>query len=212
VREGAKVTRQYYRPATPCERLLASDRVSLEGKEQLRRTLAALDPVQLLQAIRQAQSELVALEVGNSPEGATATDEALSRFMESLSTAWREGEVRPTHRKRGRGPRTWRTRVDPFEEVWPVVERWLMEQPEATAKELFGRLQDHGPAAFRPGQLRTLQRRVKHWRSAVAQRLVFGDGAAGGDGPVLIGGISRTTAAATARRHEEVESCFQRLG
>jgi hypothetical protein len=46
--------------------------------------------------------------------------------------------------------------------------------------------------------LRTLQRRVKHWRSAVAQRLVFGDGAAEAVAPVLIGGVSRTTGAATA--------------
>jgi len=39
----------------------------------------------------------------------------------SLSTAWRDGEVRPTHRKRATGPRTWRTRTDPFEKVWPLV-------------------------------------------------------------------------------------------
>jgi hypothetical protein len=55
-----------------------------------------------------------------------------------------------------------------------VVEQWLLEQPEATAKQLFERLQAQTGEAFRPGQLRSLQRRVKHWRSAVARRLIFG--------------------------------------
>jgi hypothetical protein len=197
-REGAKVIKQYHRPATPCERLLASDRVSLECKEHLRRTLAALDPVQLLQAIRQAQQELVALEIGDAAESAAMRSEGLGRFVASLSTAWREGEVRPTHRKRCRGPRTWRTRADPFEAVWPLVEQWLVEQPEVTAKELFGRLQAQGPEAFRAGQLRTLQRRVKHWRRVVAQRLVFGDREPQGVMPVLIGGASAMAAAPSA--------------
>jgi hypothetical protein len=173
-REGAKVIKQYHRPATPCERLLASDRVSPEGKEALRRTLAALDPVALLREIRQAQRELVALAVEDGSKSAETTSNALSAFVESLSTAWREGEVRPTHRQSNRGPRTWRTRVDPFERVWPLVEQWLLEQPEVTAKQLFQRLQTQAGEAFQPGQLRSLQRRVKQWRSAIARALIFG--------------------------------------
>jgi hypothetical protein len=94
-RDGAKVTKTYHRPATPCERLLASDQVSVESKEQLRRTLAALDPVDLLRQIRQAQRELVTLEGGSLIESAGSTTQALGAFVESLSTAWREGEVRP---------------------------------------------------------------------------------------------------------------------
>jgi hypothetical protein len=38
IREGAKVTKKYYLPATPYERLLASDRVTNACKEQLRET------------------------------------------------------------------------------------------------------------------------------------------------------------------------------
>jgi hypothetical protein len=194
-REGAKVIKQYHRPATPCERLLASDRVSREGKEQLRQALAALDPVDLLRQIREAQRELVALEVGGTAESAAVTSKGLSDFVESLSRAWRDGEVRPTHCKPCRGPRMWRTRVDPFEGVWSVVEQWLLEQPEATAKELFERLQAHGDEAFGPGQLRTLQRRVKQWRSAVAHRLVFGQSDAAAVAAVLVGGVSSGTTA-----------------
>jgi hypothetical protein len=43
-----------------------------------------------------------------------ATPEAAqdpNRFVKSLSTAWWEGEVRPTHGKTAGGPRAWRTRV-----------------------------------------------------------------------------------------------------
>ena len=64
--------------------------------------------------------------------------------------------------------------MDPFESVWPQVEQWLNQQPDVTAKELFERLQAQMPAPFEPGQLRTLQRRVKEWRTAVVRQLVLG--------------------------------------
>src|SRR5437763_289819 len=105
--------------------------------------------------------------------------------------------MRPTHRQGSRGPRTWRTRVDPFEAVWPLVEQWLSEQPEVTAKELFGRLRARGSETFRPGQLRTLQRRVKQWRRAVAQRLVFGDREPEGITPILVRSVSEIAASST---------------
>jgi hypothetical protein len=173
-REGAKVIKKYHPPATPCERLLHRQDVSDECKEQLRRTLAALDPVRLLSDIREAQRVLAEREVGvANAETAPATSE-LSGFVASLSTVWRDGEVRPTHRKRTSGPRTWRTRTDPFEAVWPRVQQWLDEQPDANAKDLFVRLQESMPGTFPPGQLRTLQRRVKQWRSEIARQLVLG--------------------------------------
>ena len=174
IREGAKVTKKYYLPATPYERLLADDRVTNACKEQLRQTFCTLDPVQLLNQIRESQRKLVQHELRGGSEKTTETSRELNRFVENLSTAWRDGEVRPTHRKQPTGPRAWRTRVDPFESVWPVVEQWLDEQPDANAKELFQRLQDELSASFHPGQLRTLQRRVKEWRTAVARRLVLG--------------------------------------
>jgi hypothetical protein len=172
-REGAKVTKRYHAPATPCERLLAREEISDECKEQLRCTLASLDPVQLLSEIREAQRMLTQLEVGVATAAAPA-DRGLNGFVASLSRAWRDGEVRPTHRKKASGPRTWRTRADPFEKVWPLLEQWLNEQPDANAKDLLLRLQASTPEAFQPGQLRTLQRRVRAWRSEIARRLVLG--------------------------------------
>jgi hypothetical protein len=173
-RAGAKVMKKYHVPATPYERLLTDDRVPDETKQQLRQIFSTLDPVRLLNEIREAQRNLTQQEVGNGSDKTTESSVELSRFVDSLSTAWRDGEIRPTHRKPFTGLRPWRTRVDPFENVWPLVEQWLNEQPDANAKSIFQRLQATMPEPFQPGQLRTLQRRVKEWRTAIARRLVLG--------------------------------------
>jgi hypothetical protein len=49
-----------------------------------------------------------------------------------------------------------------------------MDSPDTSAKELFLRLQKVAPDQFQRGQLRTLQRRVKAWRSEMVRHLVFG--------------------------------------
>lgn len=173
-RQGAKVSRKYYPPATPYERLLADGRVTNECKDELRKTFASLDPVRLLREIRTAQQRLAQSEAGTVSETLGETSQELSRFIESLATAWRDGETRPTHRRPNTGARPWRTRADPFENAWTVVEAWLNEHPDANAKGIFLRLQAHMPDTFSPGQLRTLQRRVKQWRTEVARKLVLG--------------------------------------
>ena len=61
--------------------------------------------------------------------------------------------------------RGWRTREDPFEEDWPELAEQLRAEPSLDAKTLFGELLDGKPDKYRPGQLRTLQRRVKVWRA-----------------------------------------------
>ena len=59
----------------------------------------------------------------------------------------------------------WRTRPDPFEQVWRQVEEQLQLNPGLQAKTLFQWLQREHPGQFQDGQLRTLQRRVKLWRA-----------------------------------------------
>ena len=61
-------------------------------------------------------------------------------------------------------PRYWRTRTDPFADVWQEVEQHLHLSPQTSAKSLFLALQQQYPDKFTDGQLRTLQRRVKSWR------------------------------------------------
>jgi len=59
----------------------------------------------------------------------------------------------------------WRTREDPFFDFWQGVEEKLEINPGLEAKTLFEELQRLYPGRFADGQLRTLQRRVKIWRS-----------------------------------------------
>lgn len=62
-------------------------------------------------------------------------------------------------------PRTWRTREDPFTDVWDEVREQLELSPGLQAKTLFEWLQPRYPGRFDQGQLRTLQRRVRQWRA-----------------------------------------------
>lgn len=64
-----------------------------------------------------------------------------------------------------REPRTWRTRDDPFEDVWSEVAERLAAAPELEARALFEDLLAREPDRFDAGQLRTFQRRVKQWRA-----------------------------------------------
>jgi hypothetical protein len=59
----------------------------------------------------------------------------------------------------------WRSRPDPFAEVWEEVREHLEANPGLEAKTLFGDLQRRYPGRFSEGQLRTLQRRIKRWRA-----------------------------------------------
>jgi hypothetical protein len=62
--------------------------------------------------------------------------------------------------------RTWRTRTDPFADVWDVeIAARLEDAPELEAQMLFEHLVTLCPGRFEPGQLRTLQRRVREWRA-----------------------------------------------
>lgn len=72
--------------------------------------------------------------------------------------------------------RAWRTREDPFGEVWGAVQRQIEESPGLEAKTLFEWLQREYPGRFSDGQIRTLQRRIKLWRvtEGPAQEVYFG--------------------------------------
>lgn len=169
-RDGAKVTRRHFAPATPCDRLLAHSKVSEEIKEKLRQLRAELDPVELLKKLRVAQSELAQLSTGESED--PRVDPSLERFLAQLPGLWQTGECRPTHRHRPPKVRAWRTRSDPFEAVWTEAREWLEQEPDITGKALFDRLRGKYPGEFAPGQLRTLQRRVREWRQAMARQLI----------------------------------------
>jgi hypothetical protein len=189
-REGAKIKKRYHKPATPCERLLAHASVSDAAKEALKAEMAPLDPAVLLHEIREGQAALAALGSGDLSHGPER--QSLEDFLAKLPELWREGEIRPTHRNPPSSPRSWRTRKDPFDEVWPEILVWLQEAPDSTAKFLMGRLHQVYPGRFPEGQLRTLQRRIREWRHVMARSLVHGmrDGNGAEEEPIVIGGCS----------------------
>ena len=168
-RTGAKVKKEYWPPATPCDRLLSDQRVSLDVKDRLRRQRGQLDPVELLKELRDAQAALAALK-----DAGTDDDQPISldAFLASLPRLSDQGEVRPTHRAPAKEARQWRTRPDDFELAWPRILVWLDADPDATAKSLLERLVAENPDDFQPQQLRTLQRRVAEWRRAQATALL----------------------------------------
>ena len=65
-----------------------------------------------------------------------------------------------------RPQRNWRTRSNPFEDVWPEIEALIQDEPRLKAKTIFGELQAKYPGRFQDGQLRTLQRHLRQWRAS----------------------------------------------
>lgn len=170
-REGAKEIKKYSKPMTPAARLLEHPGVCHEDKQRISREQMRLDPLALLHSIRDTQAALAMLK---EPDSANRPGRELDEFLAQLPRLWKMGEARPTHRKAKDGRSSHgRTRPDPFAEDWPEVLLWLSEEPDVTAKSLFLRLMDKYPGKYSNGQLRTLQRRVKEWRYAMARELVF---------------------------------------
>src|SRR6266699_352869 len=62
-------------------------------------------------------------------------------------------------------PRTWRTRVNPFEEDWPWVVEQLERDPALQATTLFALLCTQHPGRYRETQVRTLQRQIREWKA-----------------------------------------------
>ncbi len=61
---------------------------------------------------------------------------------------------------------TWRTREDPFEQVWEEARTFLELNEGLEAKTIFEYLQRKYQGRFGDGQLRTFQRKVKQWRAS----------------------------------------------
>lgn len=59
----------------------------------------------------------------------------------------------------------WRTRQDPFDKAWQEIRQMLGINPGLEAKTIFTYLQRNNPGVYQDGQLRTLQRHIKHWRA-----------------------------------------------
>ena len=171
-RIGAKVTKKFLAPQTPCDRLLGDSRVSAESKEYLATIRREQDPLELLHEIRKTQEALVSLSTESSLS--QAQQSSLEEFLAQLPEQWKRGDARPTHQPKPARTRDYRTRLDPFEGDWTTILEWLEKQPDATASSLLERLIVKSPEKYDQKQLRTLQRRIGQWRYIMAKRLVLG--------------------------------------
>ena len=176
-REGSKVFKKYDQAQTPYQRLKATEHISNSAKQKLKEQYDALDPIKLLQNIHDLQNLLWPWAytentwASNSKPSQRNQPKRTRRDTIQLPISDKQNNIpnrmyRRTRKKRkdSDGQRWWRTRVDPFEKVWPELEQRLAEQPELSAKALLEMLQQRHPDTFQDGQLRTLQRRVKQWR------------------------------------------------
>jgi hypothetical protein len=176
-REGAKVIKRYYAPATPYERALAHPAVDQAVKRRLREIYCALDPVALLAQMRGAQADLgqrVDQRAGTGAAAAAPTQNDTAIFAKTLGENWKTGEQRAIHRRRyvRRKPVPHRaSMLDPYA---CLIEDWLAAAPHLSAVDILVRLREHAPSRFGKGQLRTVQRVVKRWRAKTAHQLING--------------------------------------
>ena len=87
----------------------------------------------------------------------------------SAAKAGMSGRSARRHERHGmktNGQRHWKTRTDPFAAIWDVKLVPLLEkEPKLTGLTLWEYLDEHHPGDYPHELLRTLQRRVKHWRA-----------------------------------------------
>jgi hypothetical protein len=173
------VQRIYESAQTPFERLSLAAILTADRQAQLDGIFATLDPVRLLAQIGQLQDAFWQHARVGSADGVGPGSEPPMRFSadshgERDPTASLDGpaaavvhQKRAYHRKHVRIPRWWRTRMDPFAEVWAEIEQWLEANPTRTAKSIFTELQQRDPDRYPTAQLRTLQRRIAKWRTTM---------------------------------------------
>jgi len=185
-RYGARVTKKYDEAKTPFQRVLVSD-LTEHVKDRLTQQYQILDSIALLSEIETLQNQLWKLAADRSVRGThgrvthrhAQAHEDMSVTVDNPIRAPEHSSADPSadlpKRKRfykrqekvdGRkAPRTWKTRQDPFAEVWDDVQLKLELDPHQSAASLLTDLMVKYPGKFRPGHRRTLQRRVKVWRS-----------------------------------------------
>jgi len=178
-RQGATVRRTYAPAQTPFERLCAASILTNELETRLEAIFTALDPIRLLDQIGRLQEALWQHAVVRTSDTAAVPLEAPVRFAINACGVTNQPEPadapaapivrqkRAYHRKHPQIPRWWRSRVDPFAEVWTDIEQWLEVNPSRTAKSIFVELQQRYPDRYPDVQLRTLQRRIARWRATV---------------------------------------------
>lgn len=106
----------------------------------------------------------IAKELRRTLSSGVSLTRAARMFEMDPKTArkYRDSDLLPSQMAK---PRTHRTRVDPFAEVWHEVELRLQTEPRLKAYTLFQWLCDKYPGEFSQSTRRTFERRVSQWRA-----------------------------------------------
>ncbi len=184
-RIGSKLKKIYYPAQTPFQRLKYAKCIPNKTTQKLESINHTIDPVRLLKQVQVLQDALwrhVVLEKQNSSFNDTGIKSKTSfKFQPSICGESKKYQVEVNEEdlilppgirnkrqyrktKKPRVKHWWRTRKDPFENVWDEVCKWLENNPELTATLMLLKLQENYPGEYKNSQLRTLQRRVKAWR------------------------------------------------
>ena len=190
-RDGSKVQRIYDSAQTQYQRLLGSKALTEDVRKRLSRVYSALDPVRLLQQVQVLQdalwrqavrtpsaagaagSQVVPPAVRFDPTACVPGDRQVVRggdvglCPEAVEVIVERGKRRCHRTPKSLGPRTYRTRLDPFEAVSEQLHERLLAAPELTAKMLLEALHRRYTGEYPDELLRTLQRRVKEWRKQI---------------------------------------------
>jgi hypothetical protein len=181
-RQGQHVSRRYAVARTPFQRLLAADVLDAASRARLTTLYDALDPVRLLHQLALLQDALWRHAVQPPAAGPTTRFslaqcglEGTEVGKEQLSDLTRTSHKRKYRRSaKSHGPRTYRSRPDPFAADWEEIQQLVAAAPERTATSILQELQQRYPGRHPDGQLRTLQRRISAWRAKAL--LAFNDG------------------------------------
>lgn len=169
-RQGAKVSKKYDSAKTPFQRILLSEHISQAKKDLLTMEYEALDPVNLLAQLETLQDGLWKYswnKTGCADANCVVTKEAIidQNNAQPEESASKNRYYRSSKKVDLRSaPRTWRTRVDPFDNTWDEIRLRLELTPETVAREIMQWLMGKYPGEYLMGQTRTLQRRIAEWR------------------------------------------------
>jgi hypothetical protein len=181
IREGAKLKRRHYPPRTPQERLLALSQLKVAQRKALEELQRSSDPVALLETVRRCQASLASPLAGQEnheqrprtgaldPEQASKELRSLNRFLSNLQLLWQESQPLPEPKQKRRYTPRRRTL---FAEHQEQIEQWLESEACMNAAEILRRFMALAPGRYHEGQLRSMERRVKEWRTARAERLL----------------------------------------
>jgi hypothetical protein len=137
--------------------------------------------VALLETMRRCQASLASISAGQEnqeqrprtgamdPEQAGKEQRSLNRFLSNLQLLWQKSQPLPEPKQKRRYTPRRRTL---FAEHQEQIEQWLESKACMNAAEILRRLMALAPGNYHEGQLRSMERRVKEWRTARAERLL----------------------------------------